>query len=257
MKIKRYLPSPRTASLIRHFLVLEADVFTINTLLPSDVLTMVLRLSGSVYDLSQDSQELVPGIALTGARDFPRSVAYAATTKAVVVEFRPVASRRFLPIAQSEIFGRTLPAREIFSEGDVDRLEYRLVATTTEQEKIGIIEDFVLSGISDLEPHPAVEMALSLINRSDGQLSVRQLVENLGTNKDSLEKHFRRDLGFGPKTFMRIARMKRALALVGETESLTTLALKFGFSDQSHFNHEFRSMVGLAPREYVIQGTRW
>jgi AraC-like DNA-binding protein len=253
----RYFPSPGSASLIRHFLVLKADDFTVNTLLPSDALTLVLRLSGSVYDVSSSTQELVPSTALTGARNFPRSVAYAPATKVVVVEFRPGASRRFLSFAPSDLFGRTLSAREIFGDGDIDRLEYRLFMAKTDQERMKIIEDFVLSAISDVQPHPAVERALSLIHRSNGQLSVRRLVESLGTNKDSLEKHFRRELGFGPKAFMRISRMKEALALVGGTESLSTLALQFGFSDQSHFNHEFRTMVGLTPQDFIRAGSRW
>ncbi len=256
MEISRHPSSPELAPLVRHVLVLKAADFTINALLPSETLTLVVRLSGSIFDVSHGANEPIPRVALTGARDFPRSVAYAPGTETLLVEFQPGAARKFLNVPQTELFGRTLSARDLFNDADVDRLEYRLL-TAAEPERLRIIQDFVLSAVSEVQPHPAVDRALALIRRSGGTLSVRRLVESVGTNKDTLEKRFLQELGFGPKTFLRISRMKRVLASIDGTESLGALAAQFAFSDQSHFNHEFRAMVGLAPREYVIQGTRW
>ncbi len=80
---------------------------------------------------------------------------------------------------------------------------------------------------------------------------------------------FRRAIGLSPKLYCRVLRFQSALErLAGRaTHSLADLALAAGYSDQAHFNREFREFTGMPPSEYreaaperayhVPVGPRW
>ena len=55
-----------------------------------------------------------------------------------------------------------------------------------------------------------------------------------------------------PKRFCRVRRLAHVLRLAGRRPEalLAELALDAGYSDQPHFNREFRELAGMAPGEY-------
>ena len=66
-----------------------------------------------------------------------------------------------------------------------------------------------------------------------------------------LTRQFQRAVGVSPKEFARVSRFLRALRILdeGQHRSLADVALSCGFSDQAHFNHEFRELAGMSPGE--------
>jgi AraC-like DNA-binding protein len=66
-----------------------------------------------------------------------------------------------------------------------------------------------------------------------------------------LRRRFEAAIGYGPKTFQRIVRFQRWLALSRSTPAdarrLTDLAAKAGYADQSHLTREVSHLAGLPP----------
>jgi methylphosphotriester-DNA--protein-cysteine methyltransferase len=54
-------------------------------------------------------------------------------------------------------------------------------------------------------------------------------------------------VGYGPKTFARVARFWRALALVRAGESLAAAAAEAGYADQAHMTRELVVLGGRTP----------
>lgn len=98
---------------------------------------------------------------------------------------------------------------------------------------------------------PAVDRGLELIEASGGQIRVARLAAELGVSGRHLTRQFQRAVGLSPKEFGRVSRFLRALKLLeeGRHRSLMDVALACGFSDQAHFNHEFRELAGMSPGE--------
>lgn len=83
------------------------------------------------------------------------------------------------------------------------------------------------------------------IIRTDGQITIAALAEETGYSDRYLRKIFEQHVGHSPKALSEIIRVQKALRYL-EThtnESLSDTALKFGFSDQSHMNREFRKYL--------------
>lgn len=87
------------------------------------------------------------------------------------------------------------------------------------------------------------------IQATHGAEKIETLVERLATTQRSVDRLFRRHVGFSPKTVARVARFQRALTrLKGEPErALSTIAAECGYYDQPHFVRDFKRFAGAVP----------
>jgi AraC-like DNA-binding protein len=106
------------------------------------------------------------------------------------------------------------------------------------------------SGTEDEMVRGVVEQLITKPERA-----ISDLARDAGLSHAQLINRFRRRVGHTPKQFARIQRMKAALATAAEAapESWAALAHAAGFSDQAHFNREFRRFTGLSPSDYAAR----
>lgn len=97
--------------------------------------------------------------------------------------------------------------------------------------------------------HPAVAAALAGFRESQ---DVQAMVAASGYSHRHFIAVFERETGLTPKRFCRVQRFRKLLAHAAARPALpwTELALAHGYSDQSHFNREFRAFTGITPGEY-------
>ena len=97
--------------------------------------------------------------------------------------------------------------------------------------------------------HPAIAEALA---RVEAGADVRSLVDCSGYSQRRFLTLFRAAVGLSPKRYARLVRFRSALARVAArgVSSWADLALAAGYSDQSHFNREFREFAGVTPGHY-------
>jgi AraC-like DNA-binding protein len=90
-----------------------------------------------------------------------------------------------------------------------------------------------------IEEHPAENIELET------------LAEIAGLSKWHFARAFKQSVGTPPHFYLIQRRLERAQELLSETDlSLGQIALKSGFSDQSHFSRRFRMFVGVTPRSF-------
>ncbi len=116
-----------------------------------------------------------------------------------------------------------------------------------------------------LQHHRPCEQAQdALINRlyyAPNQ-RIAALAREWGWSSRHLERRFKQAFAVSPKRFARLARLHhclRQLTLQPQREQLAII-LERGFSDQSHFIHESRDLVGLPPGQLqalMSQGTHY
>ena len=75
-----------------------------------------------------------------------------------------------------------------------------------------------------------------------------------GCSGRGLERLFAKEVQMSPQQYLRRVRVRLSCHdLVYSQISLSEIALKHGFCDQSHFTREFRQEIGQTPREYRIR----
>jgi AraC-like DNA-binding protein len=122
--------------------------------------------------------------------------------------------------------------------------------------KVSLIEQF----LRDLLPGPEVMSrirnvtgAVSLIRAAGGWVPIQEVADDLDVSERHLRRQFRDVTGLAPKVFARILRFSGAAATLLDTRDATELfsrtsrAFLSDYTDQSHFNHEFKEFTGYAP----------
>ena len=83
------------------------------------------------------------------------------------------------------------------------------------------------------------------------EITNRHLASISNMSLRAFERQFQAAFHLTPHKFLRKLRLRIASrALMYTDESLSDIALKCGFADQSHFSREFRRQFGRTPREY-------
>src|SRR3954447_26241727 len=83
---------------------------------------------------------------------------------------------------------------------------------------------------------------------SAGETSIGRIASDLGLSERHLRRAFRATVGVGPKTFARIVRFQRALALRRSTGAgWGEIAGATGYFDQAHLVGELTRFLGAPP----------
>ena len=77
----------------------------------------------------------------------------------------------------------------------------------------------------------------------------------VGTSERSLRRLFHDEIGVSPSLYVRIVRLRGAIARAGSAP-WSRIAADLGFADASHLAAEFRAFLGAAPTRFVATGTR-
>ena len=93
---------------------------------------------------------------------------------------------------------------------------------------------------------------LTMIKQHRGSLAMSDLEERFSCTGRTIQRQFKEDTGMSPKSFSRIVRCQEALKLLDKRDSTALdIALELGFSDQSHFQREFKELVSITPLDYI------
>jgi AraC-like DNA-binding protein len=94
-----------------------------------------------------------------------------------------------------------------------------------------------------------IEESLRLIHHSAGAITVKALLECLNISERQFEKRFQQAVGLSPHFYIRIKRFNAALRLMqsGQFSTLTALAHRLHFYDQSHFIRDIKTFSGITP----------
>ena len=123
-----------------------------------------------------------------------------------------------------------------------------------EAEALTLLDQFVadLHKRKQLDVAP-LRTALDNLYATDGRFSLDDLAAHSYLSPSQLERQFKYHTGVSPKAFARAVRLDAILAALLNTpvRQMTHLAQHFGFTDQAHFIHDFKSLMGCTPSEFL------
>ena len=136
-------------------------------------------------------------------------------------------------------------------------LDARLADRSDAKEVLLVIEGAIeLRAAATRRPDQRVARAVAMLNANGGELPIPAVAAEVGVSERQLERLFDEHVGYGPKAFARVARLRRATSAIerGSIASWARLAVDCGYADQSHLVREFRALTGVTPRLYARPG---
>ena len=89
-----------------------------------------------------------------------------------------------------------------------------------------------------------------LAKRVGKQVELAELAELAGVQRNQVIKDFKSAKGVTPGNYFRLMRLKYAKQAIRDGGSLASVSLDAGFSDQSHFNRQFKAAFGVTPNRF-------
>lgn len=83
---------------------------------------------------------------------------------------------------------------------------------------------------------------------------VASVASELGVGERLLHRRMLAAVGYGPKLFSRVARLRRLLMARSGASSLSSRALDAGYASQAHMNEEVRRLTGTTPVRFLEDG---
>ena len=85
----------------------------------------------------------------------------------------------------------------------------------------------------------------------EGEIALAVVAEEVGMSYYHFSRAFKQSMGLSPINYITRQRMERAKRLLAETElPIAEIALRAGFSSQSHFTTSFRRLAGVTPSSF-------
>jgi AraC-like DNA-binding protein len=221
--------------------------------LPTGSMHLAIRLSNHplrLFDDVDDSTRREVGYAIVGgARTtyYVRDISEPACS--VGAQLLPGAAEILFGVPADELACRHTPLEDLWGHSVVETRE-RLIEGNSLKERLDILESILVARLPRLHGlHPAVAQALAQLTTST---DVREVVKQSGYSHRRFIELFSRAVGLTPKLYCRVVRFQRVLELTAAKPSSSKIdvALAAGYSDQPHFNRQFREFAGLTPSEY-------
>lgn len=155
----------------------------------------------------------------------------------------------FLSLAPDELVNQELNLLELSPENE--ELFFQI---TNHIEFVNQVSLF--TSILNVKPHrePSIitKNLIHEIHEAKGNLRIKTLEEHTGYTSRTLQRKFQNDMGMSPKAFSQIVRGQMAVHNINNFDELafSELASSLGFSDQSHFQREFKKLVSTTPLNY-------
>ena len=223
--------------------------------LPTGDSHLVFRLADRPLRIFRDAGDpsgSLAGVSLVGgARTSPYLRDVSEPVPTVGAQLMPGASHFLLGVPAVELAEAHNSLDDLWGSAARDARE-RLAAAPSLKRRLDLFESILASRLpAECAPHPIVFRALPVVAR---QGRLREVVEASGYSHRHFVALFRQEVGVSPKVYHRLQRFQRALLRIAAAPatSLSSLALDAGYSDQSHFNRDFRAFAGLAPGDYRL-----
>jgi AraC-like DNA-binding protein len=191
-----------------------------------------------------------------GARMKPVYIHAKGIVQYLSVTFHPYAIYPFIGIPMSEFNGE--PAEINLLPCPQFHYSTEMIWNRNEiDDKIEMVEQILLARLIKAKEvkNCSLDWVIKTIKQSEGRVSVQSLCEKSGIGARKLERDFSKWIGMSPKQFIKVERFNHVFTQIAApdfNEDWFDLVLQFGYHDQSHLIHDFKSMMEQTPEEFLF-----
>ncbi|MEV3937456.1 helix-turn-helix domain-containing protein [Glycomyces sp. NPDC049804] len=171
------------------------------------------------------------------------------------VKFRPGGFTAFSGVEAAALADWSAGAAVVFGP-EVDELN-AIIMNGNDIDAIRVASRFLAERMPE-RPDPRYGRALAVVKAmlEDRTITrVDEVAARFAMSPKTLQRLFQDYIGLGPKSLIRRYRIHDAADRLAEDAGadLARLAAELGWSDQAHFTHDFKDLIGFPPSEYAAQ----
>jgi len=250
MRFDKHIPTDQLKSYIKYFVVSENELENEYKVFPSSGLVIGFQYKGQLGIIKEKTESKLNSAGITGISDSYKIFKNSAHIGTVLVYFTEIGFTHFASHPANELFNLSLSLDDIFEKSKVTEVEEKLTVASTDQQRIKVVEQFLLSQLKDIQTDKMIVEAVKLIYQSNGTIRIKELNEKLYISQSPFEKRFRKVVGTTPKKFASIIRFNTILNSLNNSKSLTEICYENNFFDQAHFIKDFKQFTGDTPENF-------
>lgn len=254
MNFRLIQPVTSLSMYIKHYWFLEMEAYEAvgERVVPTGYVELTFHFADHLIKRKL-KDEIQPGIIICGQKTDFFDVLPTGKISMLSVQFYPHCAGLFFDLPINELTNETLDLNNIIGSS-AQELEEQLYDLHTIEDKVNHIERFLLLRMSHKKEYTwnRIFHNISLINQSNGMITSDQLASEACLSRKQHERIFKQMVGLSPKQFLKVIRFQHTLYAHQQhpAESLTELAYRCGYYDQSHMINDFRELSGKTPKQY-------
>ena len=241
-------PREELREYVRYYWVLESDE-------PFSVLTFPIGCAQLIFHRRTplyipELEKSQSNFTISGQVNFPAHLQSDGNLEMLVAVFYPHTISIFIDIPTSAFYNLEISGYDI-ENSRLNETAARIFNCKDSYDSIHILEEWLMT---KLRPSLNIErigysLEKLLLNPST---AITSLAGDACLSKKQYERIFREYVGMNPKEYARIVRFQKAMRMMQCGDSNHAgIAAASGYSDQSHFIREFKSMTGLSPKSLL------
>jgi AraC-like DNA-binding protein len=250
MKFDKHFPTDQLKPYIKYFVVSENELENEYKVFPSSGLVIGFQYKGQLATIKENTESRLTSAGITGITDGYKIFKNSADIGTILVYFTEIGFTHFASHPANELFNLSLSLDDVFDRKSVAEVEEKLTITTTDKQRIKVVEQFLISQLKDIQTDKLIVEAVKLIYQSNGTIRIKELNEKLFISQSPFEKRFRKVVGTTAKKFASIVRFNSVLDNLSNTKSLTEICYENNFFDQAHFIKDFKQFTGDTPENF-------
>ncbi len=243
--------SYNASKVIDFFFEVNSDINDGNfVLLPNGNMTILFFLSGNLFfNFPKNKHKAIVSCNCSSLL----KVAPASKISAIGLQINPIYSYWLTgeaPILTSNI---VFDLETFFPSSEIDLVLEQLQESNTLIQRCHILEKYFLSKVERATYPLNIAFAIEHIRNEKGIVSLDHLCQYLNLSGRALRKSFKKNIAISPKEFSKIQRFNNAVQMLkaGKFKTLSEIAYRAGYFDQSHFIKEFKYYAKISPKVFL------
>lgn len=200
----------------------------------------------SIPELGQSQNEFT----VSGQVNFPAHLQSDGNLEMIVAVFYPHTISIFIDTPPSAFYNLEISGYDI-GNPQLNEIATRIFDSETATNGICMLEEWLMSRIKGTLNLERVQYSVKqLLNKP--AIPINSLADSSCLSKKQFQRVFQELVGMNPKEYARIVKFQKALWLMqcGD-RNFAGIACECGYSDQSHFIRDFKTMTGHTPKNLL------
>ncbi len=179
MKFDKHFPTDQLKPYIKYFVVSENELENKYKVFPTSGLVIGFQYKGQLATIKENTESNLTSAGITGITDGYKIFKNSADIGTILVYFTEIGFTHFASHPANELFNLSLSLDDVFDRKIVAESEEKLTITTTDNQRIKIVEQFLLSQLKDIQTDKLIVEAVKLIYQSNGTIRIKELNEKI------------------------------------------------------------------------------
>ncbi|WP_298897256.1 helix-turn-helix domain-containing protein [uncultured Psychroserpens sp.] len=258
MNYQTYKPNSKLESIVKFYWTLEVPFDPKNQkqkIVPDGCIEMTFNFGDKIKRYTSENDFILhPNAMLMGQRTKSYYILPVGNVETFAICFYPIGFINFIKTSLENLVNKETPISKLFEPTEANDLEKQMTQATDTQERIKIIETFLLKKLNDKDTvSNIVKSTVDALLKTNGTTSINAILKDNVSKRRQLERYFRKQVGISPKQLGKAIRLQTTLNLLlnKKSETLTDIAYENEYFDQNHFIKDFKDLVGITPKEFL------